>query len=50
MVACAYPFARMADQVGPSRDRFADVVSRLVLIDSAMSDKTVKRMVARAAA
>lgn len=46
----AFPFARMADKVGPCRDKFAQIVSRIVLINDALRDKAVKAMVARATA
>lgn len=41
-----FPFARMAAALGPLRDRFAQAVSYVTLLDEAMSRRDVQRMLA----
>lgn len=39
-----FPFARMADALGPLRDRFAQAVSYVTLLDEAMGRRDVRRI------
>lgn len=41
-----FPFARMAETLGPLRDRFAQAVSYVALLDEAMDRHDVRRMLA----
>ena len=42
-----FPFARMADTLGPLRDRFAQAVSFGVLLEDALASTDVQRMLAQ---
>lgn len=41
-----FPFVRMAAALGPLRDRFAQAVSYVTLLDEAMGHRDVQRMLA----
>lgn len=41
-----FPFVRMAEALGPLRDRFAQAVSYVTLLDEAMCRRDVQRMLA----